>query len=208
MSDYLHDLERRIQLLESALQHLVTPSQQTEATTEQTNGTNTASAMMAQPAGATANVYLVQTYGFWSRPLAGAIHTVLNLGGRSGRSLSIASNDERARPPTLQSGDVFIGDSSSQSIWFTGGNIIINTTGNVTANAANINLNATSKLTVTSPNIVLHATTKLLIDSPNTEITGNLTVDQNLNVNGTLTASFGILTNRPLIVAGTTVTIP
>jgi phage gp45-like len=186
----IYDLERRIQKLENALQHLVMPSQQLEATTEKNpqDGSNTASVLMNQVAGINANVLLHQNYGHWSRPLPGALHTVINVGGQNGRGISIASQDENFRPTNLAAGDVYSGDNQGQSIWFSSGNIIINTGGNVTINGKVLNINATSSLTITSPQ---------------TTISGNLTVNQNLTVADEL-----LVTTGPIKQAGTIVIVP
>jgi phage gp45-like len=154
----IHDLERRIQQLENAMQYMAMPSQQLEVTTENP----TANVMMNQVAGVQANVMLHQNYGFWSRPLTGAMHTVVNIGGAAGRGISIASTDERYRPKTLLQGDCFMGDNTGQYVWLTAG-----TTLNIVTNAT---------VNITAPQVNVHASTQLNITCPDVEMSGNLTV--------------------------------
>lgn len=75
MNNDYNDLVNRIQALESKLQMLIQPSQQVSITNE-SGGTSTA--QLSHVAGCQSpSVPLSQTYGFWSRPLAGSMHTVL-----------------------------------------------------------------------------------------------------------------------------------
>lgn len=158
----LADLERRVKMLETALQMLVLPSMQSETTTE----AGTATAMMEHVAGSrSVDVPLIQQYGFWSRPLQGSMHTVLNVGGRMGRPISIAQNDERYRPKSLGIGDVVVQDNSGQKVLLSSG-----TTITMTANST-VLINAPTTVTITSPLVTM---------------TGNLHVQQNLSVDGTM----------------------
>jgi phage gp45-like len=147
----IHDLERRIQQLENAMQYMVMPSKQLEVTTENP----TANVLMNQVGGVQTSVVMHQNYGFWSRPLTDAMHTVVNVGGAAGRGISIASTDERYRPKNLGQGDSFMGDNTGQFVWLTGGNTL-----NIVTNA-NVNITAPTKLQITCPDV---------------EMTGNLTV--------------------------------
>jgi phage gp45-like len=147
----IHDLERRIQQLENAMQYMVMPSKQLEVTTENP----TANVLMNQVAGVQTNVVMHQNYGHWSRPLTGAMHTIVNVGGAAGRGISIASTDERFRPTNLQPGDSYTGDHTGQYVWVSGGSSI-----NIVTNA-NVNITAPTKLQITCPDV---------------EMSGNLTV--------------------------------
>jgi phage baseplate assembly protein V len=173
----IFDLERAIQRLESRIQNQVMPMTQTEVTKESA----TAAVQLAYAGGGTASdTSIHQNYGFWSRPVTGATHTVVNIGGMAGNGISISSSDERYRPTGLAEGDSYMGNNSGQHIWIANG--VINISGGT------VNIAASTKLTITSPT---------------TEITGNVTIDQNLTVTG-----HADVTGGPLKVGGVVVTVP
>ena len=132
MSQY-HDLERRIRILERQNQYGVVTGLQLEPTAE----TATATTTMSDDFGGKHSTIIHQNYGFWSRPLPGSQHVVVNLGGTATKGHAISSNDERYRPTNLSPGDIFVGDNASQSIWLRNGmQIVITANGTVTINAA------------------------------------------------------------------------
>lgn len=157
----IYDLKRQIQQLKAQIQHMAMPVVQTEVTTEQAMAT----VQVSYAGGTASQTPIVQSYGFWSRPLTGANHTMLNIGGMAGNGVSIASSDDRYRPQNMQPGDCIMGDNQGQSVWLTSGNININTSGTLT-------ISATGGITMTAPTLTIDA---------NVAITGTLT-DNNHDV--------------------------
>ena len=143
------------------------PAIQTEVTTEDPTATVQ---FRHAGGGVSSDVPIHQSYGYWSRPLAGSIHTLANVGGHAGRGISIASNDDRYRPSDMAQGDVKTQDNTSQSIHLSGG-----TTIKITANNT-VTINAPSGVTVTTPTATF---------SNNVHITGSLQVDGTMHVTGT-----------------------
>lgn len=140
------DLERKIQNLEARLMHMIMPVSQTETTNEQT----LASAQFSFAGGTASDTQLLQTYGFWSRPLEGSTHILANFGGVSGNGVSIGSSDERYRPMSMAPGDCVMGDNQGQSVSLSAGNINMNTGGTITVNGS-------GGITITAPTLTINA---------------------------------------------------
>jgi phage gp45-like len=146
MQRRLDDLERKVHQLEAKIAHLIMPMTQAESTTETTGS---ASVQMNYIGGNTASqTPIQQNYGFWSRPLLGALHIIANMAGLAGRGVSIASTDERYRPLDLQEGDVTLADGI-QRVWLSNGNTI-----NITGGAF-INMTTSETVTITCPSVVM-----------------------------------------------------
>lgn len=155
MQQQIWDLQRQVQQLQAQLQHVVMPMTQTEVTSE----TGQASVQFSYAGGTASDTQIMQQYGFWSRPLTGSNHAVLNFGGMAGQGASIASSDERWRPTNMAPGDCVIGDNQGQYVWLSSGNINIHTAGTVT-------INSSGDMSITAPNLNISA---------NVAITGTLT---------------------------------
>lgn len=113
------------------------------------------------------DINVVQHYGFSSAPLAGAKSVVVSLGGSNTNNVVLGTHDTRYQPKNLQPGEVALYDYQGQSISLKQ-NQLINITGEKTIQ---INIGADIQMTITDGNL---------------EITGDVTIDKDVTINGTL----------------------
>lgn len=103
-----------------------------------------------------------ESYGFTSKPLPGAEHLTFFLDGDRSHGITVVVTDRRYRIKGLPDGGVAIYDSAG----------------------ACIVLSADGQITVTAP-------TKVVIDSPMVEMTGSLSVAQNIVAQGDISDQGG-----------------
>lgn len=124
------------------------------------------------------NVVRMQEYGFTSNPQPGAEGIALSPSGRRSNTVVICVDDRRYRLRNLASGEVALYTDEGDSIWLRRGR--------------NIEVNAGSKVKVTAPNVEVVASAKVTLTTPLVEVTGNLAVDGNATVQGTVLSNTSI----------------
>jgi phage baseplate assembly protein V len=102
----------------------------------------------------------IEPYGLTAQVLPGAEAFIIFLGADRSHGVVISAPDRRYRPTDLQPGEVCIFDHLGQRVHLTASGIVIKGAG--------------LPVTITD-------TPKITLDAPETEITGNLTVFQNIS---------------------------
>ena len=126
---------------------------------------------------------LFQHYGFASRPLKGCENIWAFLGGDVNNAVSIAEDDRRYRPATVDGESVHYSDEGD-FIWLKRGNLLhIYSKANVKVESdGDIAATAKGKITGNAPGIDATATTKADITAPAINLNGVVNINGSLNV--------------------------
>lgn len=116
-----------------------------------------------------------QNYGFTSHPRPGSAVVTVAVGGNRNHLAIVVADDPRARKKDLAEGEVAIYHHSGDYI--------------LLKNGGEIEVVSASKVTVISPEVTVTASTKVKLDTPTCEMTGNLTVQGDATVQGTVEGS-------------------
>lgn len=106
-----------------------------------------------------------QQYGQISVPLPGAEVFFACLAGQRDQAVALVVEDRRCRPGTLDAGDAGIYHYEGHRLLLTKG----------------------GRAVLTCKNLEIRASTRIRLNSPETEITGNVTIQKNLQVQGGFT---------------------
>ncbi|EKO3388332.1 phage baseplate assembly protein V [Vibrio fluvialis] len=117
----------------------------------------------------------VHNYGFMSRPLVGAKTYNLFIGGVTARGITVNVEDERYQM-ALQPGEVAMLDDKGNLVHFTADGIKVNT-------KAKLDITAAGDVSVTAP--------KVDITAPQVSFSGDVDIEGNLNVAGSVGGSSG-----------------
>lgn len=126
------------------------------------------------------NIY--QHYGFSSAPLAGTKAIVLGINGSNTNNVVIGTHDDRYQPNDLKAGEVSLHDYQGQSVELRQ-NQTVNITGQKTIY---VNIGDNKQIIITDGSI---------------EITGNVTIDKDVTINGKLHVK-GQITSDDDVLAG------
>lgn len=165
MSDiysYIQALETRIATLESRIIHMTKPT--TLTTDVNTSGAvHSAQTQTYGTKGELHTINILGNYGFASAPLAGCHAQTVSSTGRNDNKLAIASHDPRYHPTGMKAGESQMHDNTNQKVYLS---------------QSGIQIIANSKTTITiNKDIVITVEDK------------KVTIDGDVQVNGTLTAS-------------------
>lgn len=125
---------------------------------------------------------IFQHYGFSSVPLAGAKNITLGIAGSNTNNVIIASHDTRYIPTDLIAGEVAVHDYQGQRLEFRQGQ--------------QINLIGEKQITV-----LIGQNQQITITDGNIEITGDVQIDKDVTINGTLHVK-GKITSDDDVLAG------
>ena len=139
------------------------------------------------------NIKYLHHYGFISRANPNATAYCIFIGGDRSQGYALLAEDKTTHID-LQAGEVAIVDDKNNLIHLTSNGIEVRSNKNITVKARNqgeINIsdNNDNLIQLSAAGIKLQSAAKVTIDASNTEITGNLSVDGNIESAGDVSDS-------------------